>query len=97
MRTIYIDSDFKCHVSNDGTMVEVQTDFFDGKCDAFIEGYRFVPSGLTWTRSDGDVFHGQMIAPWKPYNELEAAQEQYERDMAELESAYQEGVNSAYD
>ena len=57
MKTIYIGSDFKCHVSNDGTMAAVETDFFDGKCDAFIEGYRFIPSGESWTRSDGVVFH----------------------------------------
>ena len=28
MKTIYLDSDFKCHVSNDGTMLAVETDFF---------------------------------------------------------------------
>ena len=44
---IYIDNDYKCHTSNDGTMREVQTDFFDGKCQIFIEGYRFIPSGET--------------------------------------------------
>ena len=78
MKTIYIDYDFKCHTVNDGTMTAVKTDFFDGKCDDFIEGYRFVPSGEHWTRSDGEVFTGEMIAPWKPYAELDAAQRQYE-------------------
>lgn len=108
MRTIYIDSDYKCHVANDGTMTAVETDFFDGKCDSFIEGYRFVPDGESWTRSDGEVFCGEMIAPWKDYTELEAEQVQYERELlaelqansvpiSELEAAYQEGVNSAYD
>lgn len=88
MITIYIDSDFKCHTVNDGTMTVVETDFFDGKCDSFIEGYRFVPNGETWTRSDGAVFHGEMIAPWKPYDELEAAQREYERQqMADMEKA----------
>ena len=43
MRTIYIDLDYKCHPTNDGTMVAIETDYFDDKCDAFIEGYRFVP------------------------------------------------------
>jgi hypothetical protein len=88
MRTIYIDVDFKCHTVNDGTMTEIQTNFFDGKCDAYIEGYRFVPSGESWTRSDGEVFTGEMIAPWKPYDELEAAQRAYEREqMADMENA----------
>ena len=30
MKTIYIDSDFKCHLVDDGTMTAVETDFFDG-------------------------------------------------------------------
>ena len=94
MRIVYLDSDFKCHVTNDGTMKAVETDFFDGKCATFIEGYRFVPSGESWTRSDGTVFHGEMIAPFKPYSELAAAQRQYDADQAELLEAYQEGVNS---
>lgn len=97
MKTIYLDSDFRCHVADDGTMKAVETSYFDSKCDAYIEGYRFVPTGESWTREDGVVFAGEMIAPWKPYIELAAMQEQYERDNAKLEAAYQEGVNSAYD
>ena len=88
MRTIYLDSDFKCHISDDGTMTAVETDFFDGKCDAYVEGYRFVPDGESWTRSDGKVFRGEMIAPWKPYSELDAAQREYERArLADAENA----------
>ena len=88
MKTIYIDSDFKCHVSNNGTFREVETDFFDGKCDVFIEGYRFVPSGEIWEREDGVVFHGEMISPWKDYAELDSAQRAYEREqMADMENA----------
>lgn len=81
MRTIYIDSDFKCHVFNDGTMTAVETDYFDGKCDAYIEGYRFIPSGESWKRSDGAQFHGEMIAPWKSYEELDNAQREYEKTL----------------
>lgn len=92
---IYIDSDFKCNIINDGTMTSVETDFFDGKCDAFIKGYRFVPAGMKWTRSDGTIFRGEMVAPWKPYFELDAAQrayekeqlEQYKIELAELDAA----------
>ena len=83
MRTIYIDSEYKCHTINDGTMTAVETDFFDGKCDTFVKGYCY------------DDRNGYVtIYPWKPYSELDAAQAQYERDRAELQSAYQEGVNS---
>ena len=81
MRTIYIDSDNECHVTNDSTMTAVETDFFDGKCDAFIEGYRFVPAGETWTRSDGEVFEGEMISPWKDYAELDEAHREYEKQL----------------
>lgn len=90
MRIIYIDANFRCCVSDDGTRVPVETDFFDGKCDAFVEGYRFVPSGESWTRSDGVVFYGEMIAPWRPYSELDAAQREYDRQLlAEYAKALQ--------
>ena len=78
---VYVDREFKCHLNDDGTMAEVQTDFFDGKCQTFIEGYRFVPAGQTWTREDDVVFHGEMIAPWKDYSELDAAQRMYETNL----------------
>lgn len=88
MRTIYIDTEFKCHASDDGTMTAVETDYFDGKCDTFIEGYRFIPSGESWTREDGAVFIGEMVAPWKDYRELDAAQQKYEKQLlAEYEAA----------
>ena len=88
MRKIYIDSDFKCHVTNDGTMREVETDAFDGMCDSYIEGCRFVPAGESWQRSDGVVFHGEMIAPWKDYAELDSAQREYEKQLlADYEKA----------
>lgn len=83
MRTIYIDSDYKCHVSNDGTLTAIETDFFDGKCDAFVEGYRFVPEGESWAREDGEVFQGEMAAPWKDFDELDNAQREYERKLLE--------------
>ena len=78
---IYIDSEYKCHLINDGTMTEVDTTFFDGKCDAFIEGYRFVPSGESWAREDGTIFTGEMVAPFKDYSELDEAQRQYEKEL----------------
>lgn len=93
-KTIYLDSDFKCHVTGDGVMPEAETSAFDGKCDAYIAGYRFVPSGASWTREDGSVFYGEMIAPWKDYAALAGNQEQYEIMLAQAGEAYQEGVNS---
>ena len=109
MKTIYIDPNtFKCYVENDGTRIAVETDAFNGKCDAYIEATRFVPYGETWTREDGVVFHGEMSTPWKDANERENAQREYERQLlkelqensipaADLENAYREGVDSVYD
>lgn len=86
--TIYIDSEFKCHTTNpEGTYTAVETSAFGGKCAAYIEGYRYVPAGAEWTRSDGVAFLGEMIAPWKPWVELDAAQRAYERELAETLSA----------
>lgn len=91
MKTIYLDSDFKCHISGDDTMISVETAVFDDKCDAYIEGYRFVPGGKTWIREDGVEFTGEMIAPWKPWQVLEEAQREYERQLIlEYEAALQE-------
>ena len=88
MKTIYIDSDFKCHISNDGTMIAVETDFFDGKCNTYIEGHRFVPQGESWTRADGVVFEGEMVTSWKADDELDEAQREYERaQLADMKAA----------
>lgn len=91
---IYIDSDFKCHtVAGDG-LTAVETAAFDGKCAAYIEGYRFVPDGSTWVREDGTVFAGEMVSPWKPWEELDAVQREYEREqynslLAQLSEVYE--------
>lgn len=95
--TVYIDKDYKCHAYPAEGLTPVEDAYFDGKCAAFVEGHRLVPSGENWTRPDGRVFAGKMTTPWKNSTELEAAQAQYEKDMADLQAAYQEGVNSAYD
>lgn len=96
MKTIYLDSDFKCHIFDDGTMTSVETDFFDGKCDAYIEGYRIIPAGESWTRSDGERFTGEMIAPWKPWDDLDATQRAYERERyVAMENELAEGQAEA--
>lgn len=86
--TVYIDSEFRCHVNQADSLTAVETDFFDGKCTAFIEGYRFIPAGQTWTREDGKVFSGEMAAPWKPFSELDAMQREYEQaQLADMQNA----------
>ena len=77
MRTIYIDNEYKCHLINDGTMAAIETNFFDGKCDRFVEGFRFVPNGEVWVREDGEEFYGELAFAWKSYDILQAIQEQF--------------------
>lgn len=71
MRTVYIDSEFHCHVTDDGTMTPVETDFFDGKCADYLEGYCIEPCGE----------NSRKIYPWKPSSELDSAQREYERAL----------------
>lgn len=83
---IYIDNEFKCYTSDAAGRKEVElsefaAEFFDGKSNDFIEGYRYVPQGETWTRKDGKVFEGEMISPWKNALQLERIQAEYEREQ----------------
>lgn len=83
-RKIYIDSNYHCHLSNtEGTFREIETSFFDGKCVELIEGYRFIPSGEESENEEGLVFKGEMIAPWKEFNEIDSYQRNYEHEMLE--------------
>ena len=89
--TIYIDSDYKCYTSEADGRRAVETNFFDGKCPEWIESFRFVPTGESWTRGDGEVFKGEMVTPWKDLSEAYAAQTAYlERQNAQYEAALSE-------
>lgn len=98
--TIYIDSDYKCYVSAAEGRRAVETDAFNGKCAEWIESYRYVPAGETWVESNGVMFHGEMVAPWKDLSDAYAAQAayvtaqnaQYEAALTEIEAAL--GVTS---
>lgn len=89
--TIYLDNAYKCHIRSRDGYRQVESMHFDGKCDTYIEGYRFVPEGERWVREDGVVFSGEMVSPWKPWQELDEAQREYERQLvAEYEAALRE-------
>ena len=96
--TIYIDNDYKCHTSPGNGLTAVETDAFDGKCRQYIEGYRFVPGGKIWTREDGQVFRGEMVAPWRDYGILsefqEVAQEEQAKATEEIAAIVEEVYNS---
>ena len=87
---IYIDVDYKCHVTDNGTMRAVETDFFVGRCSEFIEGYRYIPAGETWTRADGQTFTGEMIAPWRDYSQILEIQTAVDRAQAQVQQTINE-------
>lgn len=78
---IYIDSEYRCHTANpDGVFREVETQFFVGKCQTYVEGF-------CYDDSKGYI----QIYPWKPHSELDTAQREYERQLlAEYEAALAE-------
>lgn len=79
---IYLDKEYRCHTVNDGTMLAADTDFFDGKCSTYIEGYRYIPVGHSWTNVKGITFTGEMVTPVKNYAILESIQKFYEENSA---------------
>lgn len=77
--TIYVDSFYHCHRIDDGTMTAVEMANFIGKCDTFVEGFCHDTSrGYT------------QVYPWKPMNELDAAQREYEREQL---AAYEQALS----
>lgn len=93
--TIYIDGDYKCYVSEADGRRAIETNYFDGKCAEWIECYRYVPVGETWVKENGEMFRGEMVAPWKDLGEAYAAQTayvtqrnaQYEAALSAIETA----------
>ena len=93
--TIYIDNDYKCYVSAAEGRRAIETNEFDGKCQEWIESFRFVPAGETWVKLNGEMFRGEMVSPWKDLGEAYTAQTayvtaqnaQYEAALTEIEAA----------
>lgn len=92
--TIYIDSDYKCHISAAEGRRAIETNGFDGKCPEWIESFRFVPADETWTRGDGEVFT-EMTAPWKDLSEAYMAQAAYLEQMLAASQAQTTDMQAA--
>lgn len=89
---IYLDDQFMAYIEQDEEATRMPWEdadgFFAGKCQVFIEGYRVVPEGETWTRADGMVFSGLMISPAVNPAMLQAAQAEADRQtIADLDTA----------
>ncbi len=86
----YIDDEYKLHTQDavGRTVVDaaVLTAQFAEKCRTYIEGYRYVPEGSTWTGLDGTEFSGPMLTPWRDTQSLEAAQGAYEDGKAAMQA-----------
>ena len=85
MTTVYLDNNYKCYVEAADGLRAVETDYFDGKCKEYIEGFCFVPEGEIYTDEHGNVFgpQGDMFFAWADYDKLAAAQANYERQLME--------------
>ena len=97
--TVYIDNAFRCYAAPGEGRTEAENVFFDGKCAALIECYRYVPFGHTWTREDGNLFAGEMIAPHKDTASAIEIQKEYEameENAGDYVEAYNEGVASVW-
>lgn len=96
--TIYIDNDYKCYTTPSDDRRAIETDSFAGKCRQYIEGCRFIPAGETWVRDDGEVFAGEIVAPWRDYSLLAELQALYEEEQAksteEIAALVEEVYNS---
>ncbi len=93
MKTIYLNEHYECFLQeNESTTQNIQTDVFDGKCKAYIEGMRFIPDGQSWTRNDGVVFVGEMVAPFINFDILMSAQSAYEEALAITRNEYETGL-----
>ena len=95
--TVYIDTDYRCHPEEANGRTAVELSFFDGKCDTFIESYRYIPSGKSWQRNDGSMFEGEMLSPLTDLTAALAAQKEYTNmieNAADYVAAYNEGVES---
>ena len=63
---IYIDSDYKCHTSAGDGLREIETEFFDNTALGYIED---------------ETIEGEMVSPWKDWEELDGIQREYERSQ----------------
>lgn len=82
----YIDEENKCHVTDDGTMREVEDSCFDGKCPEYIEGFYYVPAGETAV-IEGVEYTGCMFSAFGDYAKMKLAQAQYELEQVKAELA----------
>lgn len=82
---VYLDKDYIVHLNNneEGTLLEVETDFFDDFAPEVIEAYRFVPRGHSWTDTNGVTFNGEMVTPWIISTKIKELQWKHDKALCE--------------
>lgn len=85
--TYYLDREYRVHTDPGETRVpwEDADGIFEGKCKTYVEGFRVIPEGESWKRSDGTVFKGFMLSHVVDAAILNAAQTEFESAIAEME------------
>ena len=73
MKIIYLDSDYVCHLVDDGTRRPIETNALDTVEDWHITFYRYIPEGESWTREDGKIFYGPALSLARSISEKETA------------------------
>ena len=81
---VYLDSNYVCHLTNDGTMREIESEYLDGLAPTVIEKTRFIPENETWVRPDGVSVFGLVKETIESIDGIENTQEQYRADLEQM-------------
>jgi hypothetical protein len=84
MRKIYLDDQYRCSVTNGENKTEIETDFFDGRCEEFIEGYCYIPKNEKWVNKNNIEFMGETIFPIADFNKIDSIQRSNERAALQM-------------
>lgn len=84
---VYVDLEYSCFAQKSEGLREVESDFFDGKCNTLIECFKFVPAGESYTDEHG-LLHSGAIWNYKPItSSIERIQAAYEHEQLEVVTA----------
>lgn len=82
MKELYLDSEYMCHLEDDGTRLYYSTDVFDETADAAIPYYRLIPDGMSWRNpKTGRQYVGPFIQATNSQKIMQVTQEALIADM----------------
>lgn len=83
---VYIDENYECKTEKEDGRRGFEVPYFDGKCRALIESYRYIPDGESFNIGDGTILRGEMVSPIKKKECYSQNQEQYVEDCDNMMS-----------